>query len=192
MRRGKIERSTKETDVKVVLNLDGSGKTKIQTGNDFFNHLLDSFAFHGGFDLKVYAKSKTKPEDHHLIEDVGITFGETVLKFMKEKKGFVRYGTSYGIMDEALIRVAIDLSGRTYLDYNLLLKKRKIGNLDTEVIEEFFHGFSRGARATLHIDKIKGKNTHHIIEATFKGFALALKEALKIEGKKISSTKGII
>ena len=193
MRRGKIERSTKETDVKVVLNLDGSGKTKIQTGNDFFNHLLDSFAFHGGFDLEVYAKSKTKPGDHHLIEDVGLTVGMALNKALGEKKGINRFGNAIIPMDDSLVLVSLDLSGRVYFESNLKFEYERVEGLPSQMVNHFLRSMAEGGKFNLHIVDFRGLNDHHKAEATFKALGKALSQAVKIELKhknKIPSVKG--
>ena len=141
--------------------------------------------------MVIAAKGDVEIDAHHLTEDLGITLGQVLSKALGDKKGIRRFGSA-GVLDEALVRVVIDLSGRTYLDYNVKLGVKKIGTFDTELVEEFFNGFTRGGNVTLHIDQLKGKNTHHILEAVFKGFALALKEAVAVTGKNLPSTKGTL
>ncbi len=140
--------------------------------------------------MNIKAMGDADIDAHHITEDIGITLGDAICDAMGDKKGIKRFGFAYGIMDEALARVVLDFSGRPYLNFNLKLAKKRIGNFDTELVEEFFQGFSRGAKMTLHIDGIKGSNTHHSIEAVFKGFALALRDALGVHGKGMPSTKG--
>jgi imidazoleglycerol-phosphate dehydratase len=190
-RKAKIKRETNETKIDIKINLDGKGRYKIVTNEPFLTHMLEQLSKHSGIDIKINATGDVNIDSHHLAEDIGITLGTSVLKALGNKKGIKRFG-AFGIMDESLCRIAIDISGRSFLDYNVKIPARKIGNFDTELIEEFFNGFVRGAKITLHIDKIKGKNTHHIIESMFKGFALALKDAISVAGNKIPSTKNKI
>jgi len=190
-RKAKIKRETTETKIDIKINLDGKGRYKIVTNEPFLTHMLEQLSKHSGIDIKINATGDVNIDSHHLAEDIGITLGTSVLKALGNKKGIKRFG-AFGIMDESLCRIAIDISGRSFLDYNVKIPARKIGNFDTELIEEFFNGFVRGAKITLHIDQIKGKNTHHIIESMFKGFALALKDAISVAGNKIPSTKNKI
>jgi len=184
------KRKTKETSIAIELCLDGSGKYNIRTQVPFLTHMLEQISKHSLIDLDINAKGDADVDAHHTTEDIGITLGDAVSEALGNKKGIKRFGFAYGIMDEALARVALDFSGRPYLNFNLKFSKKRIGNFDTELVEEFFQGFSRGANMTLHIDGIKGGNTHHNIEAVFKGFALALRDALSIHGKGLPSTKG--
>lgn len=189
VRKAAIKRKTKETDIKLSVNLDGSGKYKIKTNEPFLTHMLEQLSKHSGIDVQAVAIGDTEIDAHHLTEDLGITLGQAIVKALGNKKGIKRFGSA-GVLDEALCRVVIDLSGRAYLDYNLKLKTKRIGDFDTELIEEFFNGFVRGGAFTLHVDQLKGKNTHHILEAVFKGLALALKDAVMVVGKALPSTKG--
>jgi len=188
-RRASVKRKTKETDIKLSINLDGRGKYNIKTNEPFLTHMLEQLSKHSGIDVRATAIGDTEIDAHHLTEDLGITLGQAIAKALGNKKGIKRFGSA-GVLDEALCRVVIDLSGRAYLDYNLKLKTKRIGAFDTELIEEFFNGFVRGGSFTLHVDQLKGKNTHHILEAAFKGLALALKDAVLVVGKALPSTKG--
>jgi imidazoleglycerol-phosphate dehydratase len=188
-RKASIARKTKETGITLRINLDGTGKYRIRTNEPFLTHMLEQLSKHSGIDMTVTAKGDTGIDAHHLTEDLGITLGQAIAKALGNKKGIKRFGSA-GVLDEALCRVVIDLSGRAYLDYNLKLGTKKIGNFDTELVEEFFNGFIRGGCFTLHVDQLKGRNTHHILEAAFKGLALALKEAVAVSGRSLPSTKG--
>lgn len=190
-RKSAIKRKTTETKIDIKINLDGKGIYKIVTNEPFLTHMLEQLSKHSGIDMKINAIGDVNIDSHHLAEDIGITLGTSLLKALGNKKGIKRFG-SFGIMDESLCRIVIDISGRSFLDYNVKIPAKKIGNFDTELIEEFFNGFVRGAKVTLHIDQIKGKNTHHIVESIFKGFALALKDAISVIGTKIPSTKNKI
>ncbi|HRU39394.1 MAG TPA: imidazoleglycerol-phosphate dehydratase HisB [Candidatus Goldiibacteriota bacterium] len=185
-RKSAIKRKTAETEISLAVNLDGKGRYSIRTNEPFLNHMLEQLSRHSGIDMKIEAVGDTQIDAHHLTEDLGIVLGKAIAGALGNKKGIKRFG----VLDEALCRVVLDLSGRAYLDYNVKLKTKKIGSFDTELVEEFMNGFVRGGNFTLHIDQLKGKNTHHVIEAVFKGLALALKEAVKIEGKSLPSTKG--
>ncbi|MBP7791920.1 MAG: imidazoleglycerol-phosphate dehydratase HisB [Candidatus Goldbacteria bacterium] len=192
MKRGAfVKRQTTETKISMKINLDGKGKHKIKTNEPFLTHMLEQLSKHGRIDMTVNAVGDVDVDSHHLVEDVGIVLGEALSKALGKKRGIKRFG-SFGVMDESLCRVALDISGRPYLNYNVDLKTKKIGTFDTELVEEFFNGFVRGARVTLHIDQIKGKNSHHIIESVFKGFAIALKDAISVCGSEIPSTKNKI
>lgn len=188
-RKALIKRKTKETDIKLSVNLDGRGKYNIRTNEPFLTHMLEQLSKHSGIDVTAEATGDIEIDAHHLTEDLGITLGQAIAKALGNKKGIKRFGSA-GVLDEALCRVVIDLSGRAYLDYNLKLKTKRIGDFDTELIEEFFNGFVRGGSFTLHIDQLKGRNTHHILESVFKGLALALREAKAVIGKSLPSTKG--
>ncbi len=190
-RKAGIKRATKETDIVFGMNVDGKGVYSIKTNEPFMTHMLEQLSKHSGIDMVIAAKGDVEIDAHHLTEDLGITLGQVLSKALGDKKGIRRFGSA-GVLDEALVRVVIDLSGRTYLDYNVKLGVKKIGTFDTELVEEFFNGFTRGGNVTLHIDQLKGKNTHHILEAVFKGFALALKEAVAVTGKNLPSTKGML
>ncbi len=190
-RKASVRRKTTETNINVKIKLDGKGKYKIKTNEPFLTHMLEQLSKHSRIDMDIDATGDIYIDSHHLAEDTGITLGEAILKALGDKKGIKRFG-AFGVMDEALCRVALDISGRPYLDYKVKLNTKRIGTFDTELVEEFFNGFVRGAKVTLHIDQIKGRNSHHIIEAIFKGFALALREAISICGSEIPSTKNKI
>lgn len=187
-----IERNTKETQIRMTLDLDGSGKAEIATGIGFFDHMLNSFARHGMFDLSLAVKGDLDVDTHHTIEDTGIVLGKAIRKAVGDKKGIVRYGSAMLPMDEALILCALDLSGRPYLVYDLRLDREKVGDLETEMIREFFYAVSYGAEMNLHIKELDGANNHHIIEGAFKAFAKALDQATMHDPriKDVLSTKG--
>ncbi len=195
MRETKIERKTNETDIKLTLNLDGSGKSEIATGCGFLDHMLTLFASHGGFDLSVNCKGDTYVDDHHTVEDIGIALGDAFKKTLGDMRGVTRYGSFILPMDETLILSAVDLSGRAHLSYGLKIPAQKVGTFDTELCEEFFLGLVRHAEITLHIQQLDGKNSHHIIEGTFKSVARSLATAVKINKDRqneIPSTKGVL
>lgn len=169
-----IKRSTKETDITLYLDLDGSGKAEIDTGIGFFDHMLDAFARHGFFDLKVKVKGDLNVDCHHTIEDVGIVLGQAIKEALGDKKGVVRYGSSLLPMDETLVMCAIDLSNRPYLVFDLDFSSDKVGDYDTQMVKEFFWALTYSAMINLHIKKVSGENDHHIIEAAYKAFAKAL------------------
>lgn len=188
-----VTRNTKETQITVKLNLDGTGQCKLHTGIGFFDHMLEQIARHGLIDLEVEAKGDLHIDGHHTIEDVGITFGQAMAKALGDKKGLVRYGHAYVPLDEALSRVVIDFSGRPGLDMHVPFTSGMIGTFDTQLAGEFFHGFVNHAFVTLHIDNLKGVNAHHQCETVFKAFARALRMALEIDPRApgvIPSTKG--
>ena len=189
-----MERNTNETKIKMTLNLDGSGKADIHTGIGFFDHMLNGFARHGLFDLSVTVDGDLEVDTHHTIEDTGIVLGKVIREAVGDKKGIVRYGSSILPMDEALILCALDLCGRPYLVYDLNLDREKVGDLETEMVREFFYAVSYGAEMNLHIKQINGLNNHHIIEAIFKSFAKALDEATGYDPriKDVLSTKGTL
>ena len=193
MRTTKIDRYTRETSISLSLNLDGNGLCDIRTGCGFLDHMLTLFAKHGGFDLAVNCEGDTYVDFHHTVEDVGIALGDAVKEALGDKCGIVRYGSMALPMDEALILVAIDLSGRAYLNDQLKIIPYKVGNFDTELVKEFFLAFTRTAACNLHIVQLAGENAHHIIEGAFKAFARALSAAVAIDPKNpdaIPSTKG--
>ncbi len=195
MRKANIERKTAETDIKLSLNLDGTGKSNINSGCGFLDHCLTLFAKHGSFDLEVKCIGDINVDYHHTVEDIGICLGDAFKDAIGNMKGICRYGNMLLPMDEALILCAMDISGRSYLNYDLNIPTQKVGDFDTELAWEFFIAFTRRANITLHLKQLEGKNSHHIIEASFKAFARALKEAVKIdEAKKdeIPSTKGVL
>ncbi len=191
MRKQKMNRKTSETDIKIVLDLDGEGKFNVETGIEFFDHMLDSFAKHGRFDLEVEAKGDIGVDDHHTVEDVGILLGEVFNKAIGDKKGIKRMAHAIVPMDDALATVALDISGRNYSVLNFKFKKAKVGDLSTENIEHFFASFANSAKININAN-VEGENDHHKIEALFKSFARALKEASMIEHDSIPSTKGIL
>lgn len=195
MREASLTRTTKETDISLKLALDGSGKSDIHTGVGFLDHMLTLFASHGRFDLTVVCRGDTEVDDHHSVEDIGIVLGEALKQALGDKAGICRYGTRILPMDEALVLVSLDLSGRVYLGYDLQFASEKIGTFDTELIQEFFLAFARGSETTLHLKQFAGLNAHHIAEAAFKAFARALREAVSLDARsagEIPSTKGML
>ena len=192
-RRADVSRNTAETQIRVALDLDGTGAAKLATGIGFFDHMLDQIARHGLIDLEIEAKGDLHIDGHHTVEDVGITLGQAMAKAVGDKKGLVRYGHAYVPLDEALSRVVIDFSGRPGLHMRVDFKSGMIGALDTQLVYEFFQGFSNHAGVTLHIDNLHGENAHHQCETIFKAFARALRMALAIDPRAagtIPSTKG--
>lgn len=195
MRTSEIKRKTAETDILLEINLDGSGKGEINSGCGFLDHMLTLFAKHGRFDLKLNCKGDTYVDDHHTVEDIGIALGDAFDKALGDKKGIERYGSCILPMDESLILSAVDLSGRGCLEYSLEIPTQKTGTFDTELVWEFFIAFARNAKVTLHIKKLSGSNSHHIIEGAFKSVARSLKQAVKIDENfkdEIPSTKGVL
>ncbi len=182
-------RETKETKITIKLNLDGTGKSAIETSVDFLNHMLSQVAKHGRFDLEIKAKGD---DIHHITEDVGICLGEVFNKALLSKAGIVRYGSAMIPMDEALACAVLDISGRPFLNFGLKIKQKRIGSFDTELVQEFLRAFATYGKLTLHIYQISGKNTHHLIEASFKALGVAIKNAVQIykNSKDIPSTKG--
>ena len=192
-RKAQVIRNTSETQIRVALNLDGTGASKFATGIGFFDHMLDQIARHGLIDLDIDAKGDLHIDGHHTVEDVGITFGQAMAKAVGDKKGLRRYGHAYVPLDEALSRVVIDFSGRPGLHMRVDFKSGMVGALDTQLVYEFFQGFSNHAGVTLHIDNLHGDNAHHQCETIFKAFARALRMALEIDPRAagvIPSTKG--
>jgi len=195
MRTAEIKRKTAETDIYLKLNLDGDGKSTVDTGCGFLDHMLTLFAAHGKFDLEVTCKGDTNVDDHHTVEDIGICLGLAFSDALSDKKGISRYGNMILPMDEALILSAVDLSGRSHLEYNLDIPTQKVGNFDTELALEFWLAFVRNANCTLHIKMLSGINSHHIIEGAFKSVARSLRSAVYIDStnnNKIPSTKGVL
>ncbi|MGI6508073.1 MAG: imidazoleglycerol-phosphate dehydratase HisB [Saccharofermentanales bacterium] len=193
MRKADISRKTGETDITIILNLDGTGKSDIDTGIGFLNHMLDSFARHGRFDLSVKATGDLEVDDHHTTEDVGIVLGEAFAQSLADKRGIRRFGSAMIPMDEALSMVALDFSGREYTVFDATFNSEKVGSFDTELVEEFFRGFARGSKCTLHVRLLDGKNSHHSIESIFKAFAKAVQTAVSPDGfDDIPSTKGVL
>ena len=195
MRKANIERKTLETDIALTLDLDGTGKSQIDTGCGFLNHMLTLFASHGRFDLTVSCKGDIDVDDHHTVEDIGICLGKAFSEALGEKRGITRYGSFLLPMDEALIMTAVDISGRSYLGYQLEIPTQKIGTFDTELVEEFFLGFVRNCPMSLHIRQLAGTNSHHIVEGAFKSIARSLKAAVAVDATYadvIPSTKGVL
>ena len=194
-RKAKITRKTKETNIQVDLNIDGKGKYKVDTGIGFLNHMLEQLSKHSLMDLKLIAKGDTHIDLHHTTEDTGIAIGECLKKASNKFIGIRRYAHAMIPMDETLTRVAIDVSNRPYLIWNVKLKVEKLGEMDTELFKEWFQAFSQSAGITLHVENIYGDNSHHIIESCFKGLARSLREALEIDKKiknRVPSTKGVL
>ena len=188
-----VERNTKETQIRVRVNLDGSGASTLVTGIGFFDHMLEQIARHGLIDIDINAQGDLHIDGHHTVEDVGITLGQAVAKAVGDKAGLTRYGHSYVPLDEALSRVVVDFSGRPGLHMNVAFKASAVGGFDTQLVFEFFQGFSNHAGVTLHIDNLKGDNAHHQCETVFKAFARALRMALTLDARSsgvIPSTKG--
>ncbi len=195
MRTASITRKTGETDISLTLNLDGTGTTDIATGVGFLDHMLTLFARHGRFDLAVSCTGDTYVDDHHSVEDIAIVLGEALAEALGDKAGITRYGSMLLPMDEALVLCALDISGRCCLRYGLEPPAQKVGTFDTELVEEFFMAFTRSAGVTLHLRQLDGKNSHHILEAAFKGFGRALSQAVAIDpalNGAIPSTKGVL
>ena len=195
MREASINRKTGETDISLVLNLDGTGKSSIDSGCGFLNHMLTLFAKHAGYDLTVTCKGDVEVDYHHSAEDIGIALGKAFYEALGDKRGIVRYGDIILPMDETLIMVAVDISGRDYAAIRLEIPSEKVGDFDTELCEEFWLAFVREAKLTLHVQQLAGKNSHHIIEGTFKAVARALGKATAIDRARkdeIPSTKGVL
>ena len=195
MRTAEINRKTNETDIKLTLNLDGTGESETHTGCGFLDHMLTLFARHGGFDLTVSCKGDTYVDYHHTVEDIGIALGDAFKSALGDMRGITRYGSFILPMDESLIMTAVDISGRAHLSYDLTIPAQKVGDFDTELTEEFYLGFVRHAAVTLHIKQLSGTNSHHIIEGAFKSVARSLAAAVKIDQNRrdeIPSTKGVL
>lgn len=185
-------RKTGETSVRVRIDLDGTGVTSISTGVGFFDHMLDQLGRHAGFDLEVVAEGDLHIDSHHTVEDAGITLGSTLTEALGAKEGIARYGWSLVPMEEALVQVALDLSGRPFISYEVEVPAEKIGNYDPDLTQEFLTALVRSAGITLHVKLLAGRNSHHIVESVFKGLARALREAVAIQGVGVPSTKGIL
>ena len=195
MRTATLTRTTAETDVTVTINLDGAGTYKNATGVGFFDHMLDQLARHSLIDMEISAKGDLHIDDHHTVEDVGITLGQALTQALGDKRGIRRYGSCLLPMDDALVRCALDLSARPFLIWNVALPTAKIGSFDTELVREFFQALSTHGGITLHVDMLHGLNSHHIAEAAFKSVARALREAVEVDPRKaedIPSTKGAL
>ena len=191
-RHATLRRETKETTVAVDLDVDGTGELQVSTGIPFFDHMLEQLGKHAGFDLTVEATGDLDVDLHHTVEDVGIVLGNALRDALGDKRGVRRFANALVPLDEALVQVALDLSGRPYLAYDVEPVSEWIGTFDPQLAEEFWKGFVDGARVTLHVRSVSGKNGHHVIEASFKGVARALRDAVKIEGESVPSTKGTL
>lgn len=195
MRKATVERNTTETQITLTINLDGTGRYEIETGCGFLNHMLELFARHGRFDITLNCKGDSRVDYHHTAEDVGIVLGKAFAQALGDMRGITRYGSFTLPMDEALLLCAVDLSGRCTLGYKVECPTQKVGDFDVECAKEFWYGFARSAPATLHFVQLAGENTHHILEACFKGMARALAGAVTIDGaysNEIPSTKGLL
>ena len=194
MRCAEVSRRTGETDINISLDLDGQGTSNLDTGMGFFEHMLNLFTTHGQFNLKVECSGDLFVDGHHSVEDIGIALGQAFTKAMGDKVGIKRYGTAFVPMDEALIMVSLDLSGRAFLNYEVLVKAQMIGDYDTELTEEFLRAFAFNAGITLHVKMMAGSNSHHIVEGVFKALARALREALTIDERiqGVMSTIGML
>ena len=195
MRSVTIARKTAETDINLILNLDGEGKSTIDSGCGFLDHMLTLFAKHGGFDLTLTCVGDTYVDDHHTVEDIGIVLGQAFSEALGDKKGVYRYGSMILPMDETLILTAVDLSGRSYLRFDLSIPTQKVGNFDTELVKEFWLAFTRTSQSTVHFQQLAGENSHHIIEGAFKSVARSLRSAVAIDkqfANEIPSTKGVL
>ena len=195
MKNATIRRTTAETDITLSLTLGGKGNGTVDTGCGFLDHMLTLFARHGRFDLTLTCKGDVQVDDHHTVEDIGICLGQAFAQALGDKRGICRYGSMILPMDETLILAAVDLSGRSYLGYDLSIPTEKVGTFDTELVQEFFLAFTRTAACTLHLKQLAGTNSHHIIEGTFKAFARALRQATSVDPEsadEIPSTKGVL
>lgn len=189
-----ISRKTKETDISLILNLDGTGKSDISTGIGFFDHMLEGFSRHGFFDLKLKVKGDLHVDGHHTVEDTGIVLGQAIRDALGDKAGICRYGSFILPMDDALMLCAVDLSGRPYLNFDVSFPESRVGEMDCELAREFFYAVSYSAGMNLHLKILDGMNTHHIMEAAFKAFAKALDQAVKLDDRitDVLSTKGVL
>ena len=195
MRTSTINRRTAETDISLTLNLDGTGASEINSGCGFLDHMLTLFARHGRFDLTLTCNGDTQVDDHHTVEDIGIVLGQAFAEALGDKKGVYRYGSMILPMDETLILTAVDLSGRSYLRFDLDIPTQKVGNFDTELVKEFWLAFTRTSQSTVHFQQLAGENSHHIIEGAFKSVARSLRSAVAIDkqfANEIPSTKGVL
>ena len=195
MRKAEITRKTNETNVSIKISLDGTGKSNTNTGIGFFDHMLDQLAKHSLIDIEINADGDLHIDDHHTVEDVGICLGEAFKNALADKKGIQRYGSCILPMDDALVQSALDISGRTYFEWNVEFNTAKIGFFDVELVREFFNAFASNSGMTLHVNKLTGINSHHIAEATFKSIAQSLRQAIELDPKRaetIPSTKGIL
>ena len=195
MRKAEITRKTEETAIRVAIDLDGTGQRRIATGVGFFDHMLDQIARHSLIDMQIDTKGDLHIDDHHTVEDTGIALGQALMRALGDKRGIRRYGSFHLVMDEAQVRVALDLSARPFLCWNLPMPTEKIGTFDTQLVREFFQALATHGGITLHVDLIRGDNSHHIAEAAFKALARALREAVEPDprmGDTLPSTKGML
>lgn len=195
MRTATVERKTKETSVKVTVNLDGKGIYNVSTGIGFLDHMMEQLSRHSLMDITIEAKGDLHIDYHHTTEDVGITLGEAVNKALGERRGITRYGSAYAPMDETLTRVALDISGRPYFIWKVNFSKPKLGDMDTELFREWFQAFAFNAGMTLHVENLYGENNHHIVESCYKALARSVRDAISIDARKsddIPSTKGVL
>ena len=191
-RTANVERKTKETDISLLLNLDGTGESVVNTGVGFLDHMLTALSKHGRIDLTLICKGDLHVDDHHSVEDCGIVLGQALKAALGDLRGIARYGYAFAPLDESLSRAVVDISGRPFADINLNLQRENIGNLSCEMLPHFLSSFATSAAITLHVDVLKGKNDHHRAESAFKALALALRAAIKREGNDIPSTKGVL
>ncbi len=192
-RKATVERKTRETQIKVAVNLDGRGTARLETGVPFLEHMLEQVARHGVIDLDIAARGDLHIDAHHTVEDIGITFGQALAQAVGDKSGIRRYGVAYVPLDEALSRVVVDLSGRPGLEFQVVFPRARVNDFDVDLVQEFFQGFVNHALVTLHIDSLRGKNAHHIAETVFKAFGRALRMALEADPRSVGvvpSTKG--
>ena len=190
-RRGTITRKSRETQLKATVDLDGRGRAEVATGLDFLDHMLEQVARYGGFDLRLRGSGDVQVDPHHLVEDAGIVVGQALSEALGDRAGIARFAAAYAPLDESLARVVVDLGRRPFLSYNVPLKGR-IGTLESEVLEEFWRALSIHLGATIHVDVIRGRNRHHIAEATFKALGLALRDAVQVTGRGVPSSKGVL
>ena len=193
-RSAEVRRRTKETDVRVRLALDGEGRAQVSTGVPFLDHMLELFARHGLFDLEIECRGDLEIDDHHTVEDIAITLGQALAEALGDKAGITRYGSAYVPMDEALCRAVVDLSGRFYLVYEVETRRQQVGTFSVELAEHFWRSLAEAARCNLHVDLLRGRNTHHVLEATFKAVARALRQAVERDPRVrgVPSTKGVL
>lgn len=193
-RQASIRRNTKETQIQLKVNLDGTGTSRLDTGIPFFEHMLTLLSAHGKIDLEINAKGDLEVDQHHLVEDIGITLGQAITKALGDKKQIYRYGWCVTPMDESLVQVALDISGRPYMAYNIKLRQKRLGEFDSELVPEFFQGLTNAMCMTLHIVQQAGGNSHHLVEAAFKGLGRALRQAITKDQREkgIPSTKGML
>ena len=195
MRKAKVERNTKETQISSTVNLDGVGKSNIDTGIGFLDHMVEQISRHGLIDIDLKAKGDLHIDDHHTTEDSGYVIGEAIAKALGERKGINRYGNAHIPMDETLTRVVIDLSGRPYLVWKVSFTQKRLGEMDTELFKEWFQAFAQAIGANIHVENLYGTNNHHIIESCYKGLARSLRDAIRIEPRiieQVPSTKGVL